>query len=149
MEDSKPVCTPIITGCSLSSNDESPIVNQPKYRGRFQMVTRWSLSSNDESPIMNQLEYISLIGRLLYLTGTRQDIMHAVGNVGRFQANLKKSHLQEVKRIFKYLQATQDFDLWYPKYTYLTLHAYTDVDWAGNLDDRQTLVEVHFIWDHN
>jgi len=32
--------------------------------------------------------------------------MHAVGIVGRFQANPKESHLQAVKRIFKYLQGT-------------------------------------------
>ncbi len=47
-----------------------------------------------------------MIGSLLYLTGTQPDIMHAVGTVGRFQENPKESHLQAVKRIFKYLQGT-------------------------------------------
>eukprot|EP00253_Pinus_taeda_P012607 PITA_12607 len=42
MEDSKPVCTPMVTGCSLSSNDESTAVHQLTYR--------------------------SMIGSLLYLT---------------------------------------------------------------------------------
>ena len=56
MEDCKPVSTPMITGCNISSNDDSPTVNQPEYR--------------------------SMIGSLLYLTGTRPDIMHAVGIVG-------------------------------------------------------------------
>eukprot|EP00253_Pinus_taeda_P004601 PITA_04601 len=98
MEDAKPVCTPMVTGCSLSANDESAAVHQPTYR--------------------------SMIGSLLYLTGTRQDIMHAVGIVGRFQANPKETHLQAVKRIFK------DTDL--------TLHAYTDADWAGSVDDRKS-----------
>eukprot|EP00253_Pinus_taeda_P008290 PITA_08290 len=42
MEDSKPVCTPMVTGCSLSANDESTAVYQPTYR--------------------------SMIGSLLYLT---------------------------------------------------------------------------------
>eukprot|EP00253_Pinus_taeda_P003512 PITA_03512 len=58
MEDAKPVCTPMVTGCSLSANDESAAVHQPTYS--------------------------SMIGSLLYLTGTRPDIMHAVGIVGRF-----------------------------------------------------------------
>eukprot|EP00253_Pinus_taeda_P031293 PITA_31293 len=89
-------------GCSLSSNDESAAVHQPTYR--------------------------SMIGSLFYLTSTRPDIMHAVGIVGRFQANPKESHLQAVKRIFKYLQGTQDFGLWYPRDANLTLHAYTDAD---------------------
>ena len=56
MEECKPVSTPMITGCNLSSHDDSPTVNQPEYR--------------------------SMIGSLLYLTGTRPDIMHVVGIVG-------------------------------------------------------------------
>jgi len=58
MEDSKPVCNPMVTGCSLSFNDESPTMNQPEYK--------------------------SMIGSLLYIIGTKPDIMHAVGIVGRF-----------------------------------------------------------------
>jgi len=112
MEDSKPVCTPMVTGCSLSANDESTAVHQPTCR--------------------------SMIGSLIYLTGTRPDIMHVVGIVGRFQANPKESHLQAVKRIFKYLQGTQNYGLWYPRGIDLTLHAYTDADWVGSMDDRKS-----------
>eukprot|EP00253_Pinus_taeda_P035289 PITA_35289 len=112
MEDSKPVCTPMVTRCSLSANDESAAVHQPTYR--------------------------SMIGSLLYLTGTQPDIMHAVGIVGIFQANPKETHLQAVKIIFKYLQGTQNNGLWYPRDIDLTLHAYTDADWAGSVDDRKS-----------
>eukprot|EP00253_Pinus_taeda_P012266 PITA_12266 len=112
MEDSKPVCTPMVARCSLSENDESTLVHQPTYR--------------------------SMIGSLLYLTGTQLDIMHAVGIVGRFQANPKETRLQAVKRIFKYLQGTQNNGLWYPRDTDPTLHAYTDVDWAGSMDHRKS-----------
>eukprot|EP00253_Pinus_taeda_P010139 PITA_10139 len=112
MEDSKPVCNPMVTGCSLTAIDESTAVHQPTYR--------------------------SMIGSLLYLTGTRPDIMHAVGIVGRFHANPKETHLQAIKRIFKYLQGTKNYGLWYPRDTDLTLHAYTDADWAGSVDDRKS-----------
>eukprot|EP00253_Pinus_taeda_P027311 PITA_27311 len=112
MEDSKPVCTPMVTGCTLNSNDESTVVHQPTYR--------------------------SMIGSLLYLTGTQPDIVHAVGIVGRVQANPKESHLQAVKRIFKYLQGTHNFGLWYHRDTDLTLHAYIDAYWAGSVDDRKS-----------
>lgn len=64
--------------------------------------------------------------------------MHVVGMVGRFQANPKETHLQEVKRIFKYLQGTQNYGVWYPRDADLTLHAYTDADWAGSVDDRKS-----------
>ena len=99
------------------------------------MVTGCNLSSHDDSLMVNQLDYRSMIGILLYLTVTRLEIMHDVGIVGRFQANPKESHLQAVKIIFKYLQGTQDLGLWYPKNVYLTLHAYTYADWTGNVDD--------------
>eukprot|EP00253_Pinus_taeda_P031124 PITA_31124 len=112
MEDLKPLCTPMVTGCSLSVNDESAAVHQPTYR--------------------------SMIGSLLYLTGTRPDIMHAVGMVGRFQENPMETHLQAVKRIFKYLQGTKNYGLWYPRDADLTLHAYTDADWVGSMDDRKS-----------
>jgi len=64
--------------------------------------------------------------------------MHARGIVGRFQENPKESHLHVVKRIFKYLQGTQDFSLWYPKDIDLTFHAYIDVDWARNVDNKKS-----------
>ena len=111
MEEAKPVCTPMVTRCNLSANDESAAVHQPTYR--------------------------SMIGSLLYLTGTRPDIMHAVGIVGRFLANPKETHLQAVKRIFKYIQGTLNYGLWYPRDTDRTLHAYTDADWARSMDDRK------------
>eukprot|EP00253_Pinus_taeda_P035620 PITA_35620 len=101
-----------LLGCSLSANDESAAVHQPTYR--------------------------SMIGSMLYLKGTRPDIMHAVGIVGRFQANPKETYLQAVKRIFKYLQGTQNYGLWYPRDTDLTLHEYTDADWARSVDDRKS-----------
>eukprot|EP00253_Pinus_taeda_P014048 PITA_14048 len=88
-----------------------------------------NLSSNDESTTVHQPTYKFMIGNLFYLTDTRPNIMYAVGIVGRFQANPKESHLQAVKRIFKYLQGTQDFGLWYPRDADLTLHAYTDANW--------------------
>ena len=43
-----------------------------------------------------------------------------------------------MKRIFKYIEGTKDFGLWYPKNADLTLHAYTDANWAGNVDDRKS-----------
>jgi len=36
------------------------------------------------------------------------------------------------------LQGTQHYGLWYPRDTDLTLHAYTDADWARSVDDRKS-----------
>eukprot|EP00253_Pinus_taeda_P022397 PITA_22397 len=50
MEDSKPVCTPMVTGCSLSANDELATVHQPTYRsmiGSLLYLTDWAGSVDD------------------------------------------------------------------------------------------------------
>jgi hypothetical protein len=111
MEDSKPMSTPMVTGCKLILEDDSPKVDQTMYR--------------------------SMVGSLLYTTTTRPDIMQVVGLVGRFQSTPKESHLKAVKRIFRYLKSTSDFGLWYPKKKYFTLNTYTYADWDGSIDDRK------------
>ena len=78
-----------------------------------------------------------MIGSLLYVTTSRPDVMQAVGQVARFQATPKETHIIAVKRIFRYLKGTIDFGLWYPKGSELTLIAYSNADWAGCVDDRR------------
>jgi hypothetical protein len=77
-----------------------------------------------------------MIGNLLYVTTSRLDVMREVGQVARFQASPKESHVLVMKRIFGYLKGTEEFRLWYPKGKDLSLISYTDADWAGCIDDR-------------
>nr|GFA04678.1 hypothetical protein [Tanacetum cinerariifolium] len=57
----------------------------------------------------------------------------------RFQVTRKTSHLQVVKRIFRYLKGQPKLDLWYPKVSSFDLEAYSDSDCAGaNLDRKST-----------
>lgn len=60
--------------------------------------------------------------------------MNVVGIIGWFQ----ETHPQALKRIFKYLQGTQDFGLWCPKNADFALHAYTNEDWASNIYDHKS-----------
>jgi hypothetical protein len=112
MEDSKPVGTPMVTGCKLSKDDDSPDVDQSSYR--------------------------SMIGSLLYITASPPDIMHVVGMVGRYQSAPKQSHLLAVKRIFRYLKETMTYGLWYPRNQNFQLTAYSDADWANCVDERKS-----------
>jgi hypothetical protein len=112
MEDSKPVGTPMVIGCKLSKDDDSVDVDQSSYR--------------------------SMIGSVLYITTSRPDIMHAIGMVGRFQSAPKQSHLQAVKRIFRYLKETMTYGLWYPRNQNFQLTAYSDADWANCVDERKS-----------
>ena len=64
--------------------------------------------------------------------------MLAVGLVARYQAASKQNHLLAVKIIFRYLQGTAQYGLWYLKSKSFTLTAYTDADWARCVDDRKS-----------
>ena len=77
-----------------------------------------------------------MIGSLLYVIASKQDVMKAVGHVAQFQAAPKESHVLAVERIFRYLKGKREFGLWYPKEKDLSLIAYTYADWAGCIDDR-------------
>nr|GEX02618.1 hypothetical protein [Tanacetum cinerariifolium] len=57
--------------------------------------------------------YRSMIGSLMYLTSSRPDIMFAVCACVRFEVTPKASHLNAVKRIFRYLKGKPHLGLWY------------------------------------
>ncbi|GJS89667.1 putative reverse transcriptase domain-containing protein [Tanacetum coccineum] len=56
----------------------------------------------------------------------------------RYQVNPKVSHLDAVKRIFKYLKGQPKLGLWYPEDSPFDLVAYTDSDYAGASLDRKS-----------
>ena len=64
--------------------------------------------------------------------------MYSVCLCARFQANPKESHLNSIKRIFRYLKGTKDLGLWYPKSDNFELICYSDVDFGGNKIDRNS-----------
>jgi Asp-tRNA(Asn)/Glu-tRNA(Gln) amidotransferase C subunit len=78
----KPVTTPMQTSCKLRKDDDSKSTDQRQYK--------------------------SMIGRLLYVTTSRLDVMQALGKVACFQATPKERHVVAVKRIFRYLKGTKE-----------------------------------------
>nr|GEX29873.1 uncharacterized mitochondrial protein AtMg00810-like [Tanacetum cinerariifolium] len=82
--------------------------------------------------------YRSMISSLMYLTSSRPDIMFGVCACARFQVTPKVSHLNAVKRIFRYLKGKPYLGLWYPKDSPFDLVAYSDSDYAGASLDRKS-----------
>ncbi len=56
----------------------------------------------------------------------------------KFCANPNKQHWTAVKRIMRYLKGTLHFGLLYSKGSSRECIGYSDVDWAGDLDDRKS-----------
>ncbi|GJV79616.1 retrovirus-related pol polyprotein from transposon TNT 1-94 [Tanacetum coccineum] len=112
LEDSKPMKTPMSTETKLTRDEEGESVDNTKYRG--------------------------MIGSLLYLTASRPDIMFSVCLCARFQEDPKTSHLEAVKRIFRYIKGTMHLGLWYPKGSGIETIVYADSDHAGDYVDRKS-----------
>jgi hypothetical protein len=88
----------------------------------------------------------SMIGYLLYLCASRQDIMLSVCMRARFQSNPKECHLVAVKRILRYLVSTPCFGIWYPKGSTFDLIGYSDSDYVGcKVDRKSTSGTCHFL----
>ena len=85
-----------------------------------------------------------MIGSLLYVTASRTYVIHAIGQVARFQTAPTETHILAVKTSFKYLKGTIEFGIWYPKVNEITLIAYSEVDWEGFFDDRRSTNETTF-----
>ncbi|GJW27305.1 putative ribonuclease H-like domain-containing protein [Tanacetum coccineum] len=90
--------------------------------------------------------YRSMIGSLMYLTASRPDIMFVVCACARFQVTQKASHLNTVKRIFRYLKHQPKLGLWYPRDSPFKLEAFSDSDYGGaSLDKKSTTGGCQFI----
>jgi hypothetical protein len=102
------------------------------------MSTTMALDADEEGEHVDQKEYRSMIGSLLYLTAMRPNIQLSVCLRARFQASLRTSHRQAVKRIFRYLHHTPDFGLWYSTSSSLALHGFSDADFVRCRLDRKS-----------
>ncbi|KAK9675032.1 GAG-pre-integrase domain, partial [Popillia japonica] len=79
------------------------------------------------------------VGSLMYLTiATRPDIAYAVSRVSETLENPTISNWKAVKRIFRYLKGSIEFGILYEKESNDKLEAFSDADYAGDLDTRRS-----------
>ncbi|GJT58465.1 putative ribonuclease H-like domain-containing protein [Tanacetum coccineum] len=110
------------------------------------METKVPLTKDEEAIDVDVHLYRSMIGSLMYLTASRPNIMYAVCVCSRFQVTPKTSHLNAVKRIFKYLKGKPNLGLWYPRESPFDLEAFSDSDYGGsNLDRKSTTGGCQFL----
>ena len=80
-------------------------------------------------------EYRMVVGSLQYLHFTRPDVSFAVNKLSQFMHRPTDVHWQAAKRVLRYLAGTRDRGILLRSNTTLSLHAFSDADWAGNRDD--------------
>ncbi|GKD79170.1 hypothetical protein Tco_1341791 [Tanacetum coccineum] len=102
------------------------------------MSSKTKLTRDEDGESIDDTKYRGMIGSLLYLMASRLDIMFSVCLCARFQEAPKTSHLEAVKRIFRYIKGTSHIGLWYPKGTGLETIVYADSDHAGDYIDHKS-----------
>lgn len=93
------------------------------------------LSLSTGTPLDNPKEYRMIIGSLQYLAYTRPDIAFSVNKLSQYMHKPTDAHWQAAKRILRYLAGTLTHGICINKHSPLNLHAFSDVDWAGDTDD--------------
>nr|CAN82774.1 hypothetical protein VITISV_026106 [Vitis vinifera] len=84
-------------------------------------------------------KYQRLVGRLMYLAHTRPDLAYALSVVSQYMHNLGEQHMNAVMRILRYLKNAPGKGILFTKNVdYQSIEVYTDVDWAGAVDDRRS-----------
>ncbi|XP_031279935.1 secreted RxLR effector protein 161-like [Pistacia vera] len=102
------------------------------------MSSTLKLSNDEKGKKVDNKLFGSMIGSLFYFTTSRPNLCFSVGVCARFQSHPTELHLKAVKRIMKYVTGTSDFGLWFSYDFNPTLVGFSDVDWAGYLDDRKS-----------
>ncbi|GJZ24194.1 putative ribonuclease H-like domain-containing protein [Tanacetum coccineum] len=147
-------------GLQVKQNADGIFISQDKYVAKilkkfdYTSVKTASTPIETQKPLVKDEEatdvdvhlYRSMIISLMYLTTYRPDIMFAVCACPRFQVTPKTSHLNAMKRIFRYLKGKPKLGLWYPRVSSFDLEAYSNSDYAGaNLDRKSTIAGCQFL----
>ena len=103
------------------------------------------LNSHDGESLSDATLYRQLVGSLIYLTVTRPDISYAVHVVSQFIAAPRSPHYAVILRILRYLKGTIFNGLHFSSHFSLTLQAYSDADWAGDLTDHRSTTGYCFL----
>lgn len=112
-----------------------------KVLSKFNMIDAKSVATPDENIPMAPTDPVKN-----YLTvGTRPDISFAVGRISRYLNNPTEANATAVKRIFKYLQGTMDYDIVYEKNPKYSLDCYSDSDYVGDPETRKSTTGFVFM----
>ncbi|XP_021751230.1 uncharacterized protein LOC110716888 [Chenopodium quinoa] len=112
--------------CKASMDDAKPVVTP--------LATHPPLSRHGEL-LSDPTEYRQLIGSLQYLNLTRLDVAFTVNKLAQYMQRPTNQHMQALHRLLRYLEGTLNMGLIIHKNSPLTLHAYSDPNWASDKDD--------------
>jgi hypothetical protein len=102
------------------------------------IVPGFKISRDENGDFVDETYYKQLVGSLMYLTATRPDMMFVTCLISRYMAKPMEIHLQAAKRALRYLKGTVNYGIHYKKGGDGELLAFTDSDYAGDMEDRKS-----------
>ena len=92
-------------------------------------------------PFTDVHAYRRLIGRLMYLTNTRPDIIYFVQQLSQFLDKPTVTHYNVAIRILKYIKGAPSLGLFFSSSSSACLKAFCDSDWGTCSDSRQSVTD--------
>lgn len=99
-------------------------------------------------PVLHDGTYRSIVGGLQYLSLTRPNVAFAVNKLSQLMHHPTTEHWSSIKRLLRYdifEVRTVHHGLYFCRNSPLSLHAFSNVDWAGNVDDH-TSTSAHIVF---
>ncbi|KAK3021290.1 hypothetical protein RJ639_047281 [Escallonia herrerae] len=106
---------------------------------KFPMEQNLKLTPTDGILQSDPTKYRRLVGRLIYLTVTRPDIVYSVRTLSQFMHEPRKPHWNAAIRILKYIKGNPGQGLLFPSTNNLALKVFCDSDWGGCRTTRRSV----------
>ncbi|OMP02866.1 Reverse transcriptase, RNA-dependent DNA polymerase [Corchorus capsularis] len=103
------------------------------------MEQNTKLSAHEGELLKDPSPYRRLIGKLIYLTITRPDIMYSVHVLSQFMNQPRHPHFDAALRLVRYLKSSPGQGILLSSLSDFKLRAFSDSDWASCPDTRRSL----------
>lgn len=146
-------------GVEVMQTSEGIFINQRKYANevleRFGMINCNAVKNpmvpcfkavkDEDGTCIDATIYKQMVGSLMYLTATRPDLAFVVSVISRFMEKPTELHQQMIKRVLRYVKGTIELGIFYKRGGEEKLTAYTDSDYAGDVEDRKSTSGYAFL----
>ncbi|XP_042974892.1 uncharacterized mitochondrial protein AtMg00810-like [Carya illinoinensis] len=102
------------------------------------MDPKLKLTKDEGQLLHDPLEFRRLIGRLLYLTITRPDLIFSVNLLNQYMNAPRLPHLQAAYKVLHYVKKSPSRGLLFPASSSCQLISYCDSDWASCPNTRKS-----------
>ena len=109
------------------------------------IVPSFKIGRDQNGDFVDETYYKQLVGSLMCLIATRPDMMFVTCLISRYMAKPMEIHLQAAKRAFRYLKGTVNYGIHYKKGGDGELLAFTNSDYAGDMEDRKSTFGYVFL----